>query len=124
MAGLARRRLYKPERPAARTKGAIATCAPMAMLDAGEAEVVLAILALCREAGIIVGRGGEYDPLRDKYTVIGKSRTTGKAQEITIEGEEVANVIGVFRQLNGGRARKKKERSSKRQSRSLPGFPV
>lgn len=57
-------------------------------------------------SGVIVGRGGEYDTLTDKYTVIGKSKATGKAQDFTVSGTVVAEAIIVTRLLNGGAFRR------------------
>jgi hypothetical protein len=62
----------------------------------------MALFALCKEALFVIGRGAEYEPLKDVYTVIGKSMTTGKAQEMTVRGEEVGLVIQLARSMNGG----------------------
>lgn len=99
----AKRRLYKPERAPARIKGGLAKQAPNGCLDATPHEIALALFAICEQAGAKIGRSGEYDPLRDKYTVTGKSLATGKAQDFTVEGVEVANAILLARALNGGR---------------------
>ena len=101
--GLVKRRLYKPERKPARKRGALYDLAPIALRDATSGEVSKAIYSLARESGVIVGQGGGYDSLRDEYTVIGKSMATGKAQDFTIAGAEVAALIGLARMLNGGR---------------------
>lgn len=99
-----KRRLYKPERAPARKKGVIGKFAPISLPDASQIEVAMAVYSLCKEAGIKVGQGADYDPLKDVYTVIGKSYTTGKAQEATVQGVEVGDLINLFRMLNGGRA--------------------
>jgi hypothetical protein len=96
--------LYKPERAPARTKGTIkaGNQAPIALQDANTNEISLALFALAREAGVTVGRGGSYDALKDLYTVVGKSVATGKAQDFTVQGQEVADVIMIARMFNGG----------------------
>lgn len=111
---LVRRRLYKPDRPPARdlgvfgaggrgdTRGIMCRYAPVAMPEANAGEVVRAIAAICKTAGVIVGRGCGYESIRDEYTVVGKSRATGKAQDFRVKGEEVATVIRMARLLNGG----------------------
>lgn len=106
--GLARRRLYKPERAPARKKGVIGRYAPIGLTNANPTEIRLALFALASEAGVVVGRGAEYDPLRDRYKVVGKSKATGKAQDFTIEGAEVATAIMWARALNGGRLEKRR----------------
>jgi hypothetical protein len=103
MTGLARRRFYKPERAPARAKGVIGKEAPISVPDATTTEIKTALYALCKEAGMIIGRGAEYEPIRDEYTVIGKSKATGKAQEIKVQGAEVGSVIRIARMLNGGK---------------------
>lgn len=103
--GLSKRRLYKPERRPARKRGVLEKDAPLSVPDASRFEIASAIFAIAKEAGVKVGRGSGYDPLRDEYTVIGKSTATGKAQDFKIAGSEVANAIVLFRYLNGGKAR-------------------
>jgi hypothetical protein len=110
--GLVKRRLYKPERKPARRKGVLKglpnglyKLAPIGLPDADAGEVAKALFSLSREAGVIVGQGSGYDPLRDQYAVTGKSLATGKAQDFTVEGAEVAAVIRMARMLNGGRMR-------------------
>lgn len=102
--GLVKRRLYKKERAPARKKSILYLnkSAPVSFQDASPIEIAMAITTLCQQAGVIVGRTGEYDPLRDLYTVIGKSRMTGKAQEFTVVGDEVGALIRLARMLNGG----------------------
>ena len=109
--GLVKRRLYKPERRAARKKGVIGKLAPMDCPDATQPEVVSAIAIICGECNVRVGRGGEYDTLRDEYTVIAKvldggvqdGVPTGKAQDVKIKGAEVAAAILFARALALGR---------------------
>jgi hypothetical protein len=101
--GLTKRDIYKPDRKAARKKGVLETNAPAAMLDASNAEVAMAIYAICEEAGVIIGRAEGYNALRDEYTVVGKSKETGRAQDWKVKGFEVALLIGFLRQLNGGK---------------------
>ena len=48
-----------------------------------------------------VGRALGYDPIRDEYTVVGKLNTTGKAQDLTIEGVAVAALIHQVRSWGG-----------------------
>jgi hypothetical protein len=100
--GITKRRLYKPERRPARKKGVLEKHAPIALPGANKYEIATALWALCKEAGVIVGQGGEYDALKDQYTVIGKSMATGKAMDFKVQGQEVAIVISIGRQLNGG----------------------
>lgn len=109
--GRAKRPLYKRERPAARDKGVFAATirnglyelAPIGCPDANAGEVAKAIFAIAWEAGVKVGRGSGYDGLKDEYTVIGKSRETGKAQDFKVRGAEVADLIRYARILNGGK---------------------
>ena len=103
MAGLTRRAPYKPDRPSARKKGVLYGQAPVALPDAAPKEIAMALASLCDSADVVPGQGGMYDPLRDEYTVIGKSKETGKAQDFKVQGFEVAVLIGFLRQLNGGR---------------------
>lgn len=86
-------------------KGAIKAggLAPVGLLDAGEYEIASAIASIVHQAGILVGRAGEYDQLRDEYTVVGKSIATGKAQDFKISGDAVADVIKLTRWMNGGK---------------------
>lgn len=95
--------LYKRPRAPARKKGALYNLAPIGCPDANAGEVNKAIYALGREAGVIVGQGSGYDSLKDVYSVIGKSRETGKAQDFSIQGAEVATAIMLARMLNGGK---------------------
>ena len=97
-----RRRLYKPERKPARAKGVIGRNAPIALPDASRTEIATALFALAQQCGVIVGRGADYDALKDVYTVLGKSRETGRAQDFSIQGQAVADVIVMARLLNGG----------------------
>lgn len=117
MAGPVRRRLYKPERKPGRTRGVLEKHAPIGCPDASKAEISMALFAICREGNVIPGRGGAYDALKDEYTVIGKvldgstdptGMHTGKVQDVTVAGEEVAAVIKLARVLNGGRMEKRK----------------
>lgn len=112
MAGLARRRLYKPERRPARTKGVLDKQAPIGLPNANKNEIALALFALAQQAGVAIGRGGSYDALRDEYTLTGKvldggidakGIKTGRVQDIKVQGAEVASVIKVARMMNGGR---------------------
>jgi hypothetical protein len=100
--GLAKRRLFKPDRKPARKKGSLEAAAPLSCLDANRFEITAALYSICDAAGMVVGRAGDYDSLRDTYTVIAKSKSTGKAQELTVQGEEVGFMIGIVRQMNGG----------------------
>ena len=101
MPGLAKRRLYKPERAPARIKGVLGHFqAPVACPDATVPEIAMALASICDAGKIEVGRGGEYDALGDTYTIIGKHN--GKAQDLKIGGWQVAYIIGLVRQLNGG----------------------
>jgi hypothetical protein len=62
----------------------------------------MALAALAHEAGVKPGRGCGYDQIKDQYTIVGKSLSTGKAQDFTVEGEEVANLIMLARSMAGG----------------------
>ena len=98
--GLVKRSMYRAERPAARKKGVLGhDQAPVACPDASPKEIAMALASLCGAARFKVGRGGEYDRLKDVYTVVGSGG--GKAQDIKIEGVAVAAVIGYLRDLNG-----------------------
>jgi hypothetical protein len=109
--GLVKRPLYKAPRPPARDKGVfgnmfakgICPSAPNGCLDANSGEVSKALFAISLEAKVKIARGCGYDSLKDEYTVVGKSMATGKAQDFKVKGEEVAAVIQLARQLNGGR---------------------
>ena len=111
MSGLTKRRWYKPERKPARAKGVIGKLAPIDCPDASQPEVVSAIACICAEMGVRVGRGGEYDALRDEYTVIAKvldggvhqRRPSGKVQDVKIKGTAVAAAIQYTRMLYGRR---------------------
>jgi hypothetical protein len=101
--GLAKRRLYKPERKPARKRGVLHEQAPIGCANANANEIALALFSLAAEAGVAIGRGGTYDSLRDEYTVVGKSRETGKVQDFKVQGAEVAALIKVARMMNGGK---------------------
>jgi len=101
--GRARRRLYKPDRVPDRDEGVLSKQAPVACLDANVKEIAMALFSICESVGVVVGRGADYDPLRDMYTVVGKSRATGKAQDFKVEGGHVAALIWLLRGLNGVR---------------------
>jgi hypothetical protein len=77
--------------------------APIGLPDANSGEVLKAIVAIMKQAKSIPGRALGYDQLKDIYYVIGKSMTTGKAQDFTIQGDEVATVIKLARMMAGGR---------------------
>jgi hypothetical protein len=107
---LATRRLYKPDRPAARKAGILHDQAPVACPNATAKEIAMAIAAMCIAANMEPGRGGEYDALKDEYTIIGRVRdgavdatgmATGKVQDIKIPGVVVAALIGELRGWNG-----------------------
>lgn len=95
--------MARGKRAPARKRGVLYGKAPLAMADATGGEVVMAIASLALDAGVVVGRGWGYDSLRDEYTVLGKSKATGKAQDFKIAGEAVASVIAMARILNGGK---------------------
>lgn len=98
--GLARRRLYKPERKPARAKGGLTDKdTPISLPNATRREVVMALTVLCKKVRVVPGRGVGYEPLRDEYKVIGKSMVTGKAQDFTVRGVDVADLIKEFRSL-------------------------
>lgn len=103
MSGLVKRSLYRPERAKARKKGVLHNQAPVACPDAGAFEIAAAIVAVADSADVIVGQGGEYNAIRDEYTIVGKSKRTGKAQDFKISGYDVAQVIELGRVMNGGR---------------------
>lgn len=102
--GRIKRPLYKRERPPARTKGTLRfnRQAPVGLPTANNTEIALALHALCDQAGVVIGRGGTYDNLKDEYTIIGKSKFTGKAQDFYVKGDEVAKVIALLRMCEGG----------------------
>lgn len=104
---LRKKRLYKPERAPARTKGVIAIehQAPVGCPDANHAEIAMALASICKAGNMVAARGGQYDPIRDEYTIIGT--ISGKAQDIKIEGVAVAVLINQLRVWNGGAFDKK-----------------
>jgi hypothetical protein len=99
--GATKRRLYKPERAPARKKGVSHSQAPIACPDAEAKEIAMAIYSICESADVVVGRGGDYDWLKDEYTIVGKSKATGKAQDFTVPGAAVAALIMQLRAWNG-----------------------
>src|SRR3990167_1545051 len=103
MSVLARRRLYKPERAPARKRGVLHKEAPVGCLDANGKEIEFAIAAICETAHITPGQGSGYNPIRDEYTIIGKDKRTGKAQDFVIEGVAVAALINTLRQAIGAK---------------------
>jgi hypothetical protein len=103
MAGPVKRPHYRPERKPGRLKGVLHNQAPVACLDANTYEIAMALASICDSADVVVGRGGEYDSLRDEYTIVGKSKITGKAQDFTVPGAYVAALIMGLRALNGGK---------------------
>ncbi len=100
--GLTKRRWYKPERAPARMKGSIGECSPISCPDATKSEVLMALSAVALDAGVAIGRGGDYDKICDKYTVIGKSLVGGKACDIKIDGGTVGEVILACRMMRLG----------------------
>jgi hypothetical protein len=108
---MAVKRWYKPERHRARKKGVVGKIAPIGCPDASQAEVVSALAAICDASCVRVGRGGEYDQLKDEYTVIAKVLDggrldgiwTGKVQDVKIKGDVVADAIRWARHAWGGR---------------------
>lgn len=108
--GLVKRPYYKKQRAPARKKGALGSeGAPVGLRDANTTEVALALFALADEAGVIIGRAGGYDGHKDEYTVVGKSKATGKAQDFVIQGREVVDLIVLTRFLNGGKLERKRQ---------------
>lgn len=101
--GLTKRRLYRHERAPARKKGVLAKQAPVGCPDASHEEIAMALasLAMAASLDVKVGRGGDYDSLKDEYTVVGS--ISGKAQDLMIEGWAVALLINQLRVWNGGR---------------------
>jgi hypothetical protein len=104
MPGLTRRRLYKPDRAPARQKSALLLnkCAPVALPGATAKEIAMALTSICREANIVVGQCAGYDGIKDMYTVTAKHLETGKVSDFQIVGDEVALLIKLARQWNGG----------------------
>ena len=110
--GLAKRRLYKRERVAARISCAPALVAPLELPDATESEVSKALFCFCEQAGIIIGDAVDYDPLRDEYTCVAKVFDTlpgltaaklgapgsGKVKDVKVAGHLVAMLVSFFRQ--------------------------
>lgn len=101
--GRASRRLYKPERAPARKRGVLHDRAPVGCPNANNYEIAMAIASLCEASHVVPGRGLGYDPIADKYTIAGKSKATGKAQDFEIEGHAVALLINQLRVWNGGK---------------------
>lgn len=101
--GLAKRRLYRPERRPKRFAGVLHDQAPVGCPNATPKEMAMAIAAICIDGHIEVGRGGSYDPIKDEYVIVGKSTLTGKAQDFKIEGVAVAALINSLRVWDGGK---------------------
>lgn len=97
-----RRRLYKAERPPARKEGVLKMAPPIALPDANAAEIASAIHTYCDEMGFEVGRTDGYDANADTYYLIGKSKRTGKAQDLQVVGEHISTLIRFCRLANGG----------------------
>ena len=102
MAGLVKRRLYRPDRIPERKRGVIGKASPVSVPDATPSEVLTALSAVALQAGVKVGRGGVYDQIRDRYTVVGKSLLDGKALDIDIDGGTVGEVILACRMMRSG----------------------
>jgi hypothetical protein len=98
---LAKRPFYRAERKPARKKGVLGAQSPVACLDANHHEIAMALYAICESADVRIGRGGDYDALKDEYTIVGKSKITGKAQDFTVPGMAVAALIHELRAWNG-----------------------
>lgn len=106
-----RKQLYKRDRAPARAKGVLAMpglprglsqLAPLGCPDANVTEVKSAIFVLAWRSGLVVGKGSGYDAMKNTYEVIGQSRRDGRKQDMTIQGEAVADLIKLTRILNGG----------------------
>ena len=93
-------RLYKPERKPPRKAGVIGQHAPISCPDATGKEIVSALAAIGFQSGIVIGRGGMYDPLKDVYVVTGKSRATGIAQDFHVDGHTVGDLIMLGRLIS------------------------
>jgi hypothetical protein len=101
--GLCKRRHYKPERAPARAKGLLGSnAAPLSVPDASAHEVLMSLSAVALEAGLRIGRGGDYDRIADRYTVVGKSLFDGKAMDVKINGEIVGEIIIACRMMRNG----------------------
>jgi hypothetical protein len=101
--GLTKRRLYKPELPPARIKGTIGQMAPIALPDASTHEVTMAIYSFGEAIGVTVGRGLEYDQIKDEYLALGKSAKTGLARDFKVSGATIAELILRVRKMSGER---------------------
>ena len=97
--GLVSRRLYKPERKPKRFRGVLEKQAPVGCPDASHYEIAMALASICKAANMQIGRGGDYDAIKDLYVVVGK--IDGKAQDMKIEGVAVAALINQLRLWNG-----------------------
>ena len=92
--GLARRRLYKPERKPGRVKAWMpAPGTKLTEADLSQYEAELGIAATGFDRGIIVGRILGYDRHRNAFTVVGKRRMDGKAVEAIFPGSVVSSAI-------------------------------
>ena len=109
--GLVKRRLYKKDRKPARKKGALSKMAPISLPDASKFEITSAIAVLLHACNVIIGRGNEYDPLKDMYHLTAKSLTDNKVCDFQVRGSDVADLIKVARSLNGGRMQKRGRRN-------------
>ena len=99
--GIVKRPWYKGERKAARKRGVLHEQSPVGCPDASTYEIAMALASICKAAGMKIGRGGDYDSIKDLYTVVGN--IDGKAQDLKIEGVAVAALINELRFWNGGR---------------------
>jgi hypothetical protein len=97
--GLIKRRWYKPERKPRRKRGVLQEQAPVGCPDASHYEIGMALASICKAANMKVGRGGDYDPIKDLYTIVGS--IDGKAQDLKVEGVAVAALINQLRVWNG-----------------------
>ena len=89
-------------RKPARIKGVLGKASPGSIPDATPSEVLMALAAVALEAGVRIGRGGEYDQLKDRYVVTGQSILGHKAMDLTIDGGTVGEVILTCRMMRTG----------------------
>lgn len=125
-----KRPLYKRPRPPARKFGEIRNFAPLVGLEnAHPTEIGMALTSVGRSrkdangnpVPVVFGRALGYDPIRNIYSCTGKALNTGKAQDFTVEGEVVAYLIAMARDIQGGIF--DKQGLTKRGGGLLPGLP-
>jgi hypothetical protein len=114
--GVTRRRLYKPERRAARANGP-AIVGMCTEADISIAECRAALWTLCKRAGLMLGRLLDYDAASDEFTVQVEVIDTREVTDAKIKGGAVTAVVRAARvqaiiagkELEGGKLTLRKQ---------------